>query len=200
MRKYKEGTALERQKAKNNTLSDVECACGCGGFITVRSAKNKAKGKLNAGYIKGHIWKGRNLPESAKQKMRENHADFSGDKNPNFGKGLFREKNPNWQGGKTDKYWPGGQPKAGNHKDREFRKAIKKRDGECILCKNETRLECHHIESWVDREDLRFDETNCVTLCKPCHARADNAHHKETIKPMLRAYIKAIYKGDLNEL
>lgn len=185
-----EGTFEERQHQLSNEL----CACGCGQFISIRAAKAKAKGKTD-GYVKGHTWKGREMPESAKQKMQENHADFSGEKNPNFGRGLFREKNPNWQGGKTDKYWPGGQPKAGNKKDREFRKQIKERDGKCILCGNKTKLECHHIESWIDQEGLRFDERNCVTLCKSCHPKADNKHHKDTIKPMLQAYIKVLY-GD----
>ena len=189
--KQLEGKFHERQ----NQLSNVLCACGCGQFISVRAAKAKAKGKTE-GYVKGHTWKGKSMPDSAKEKMRENHANFSGDKNPNYGRGLFRENNPNWQGGKTDKYWPGGHPKAGNLKDREFRKAIKERDGECILCQNTTRLECHHIESWVDREDLRFDEKNCVTLCKRCHARADNAHHKNIIKPMLKAYIESIFRSN----
>ena len=91
--KSKQGTVLERQIAKNNVLSDVECACGCGQFITTRSAQEKANGKPNGGYCKGHIWKGRPLLESAKQKMRANHADVSGEKNPNFGKGLFRSCN-----------------------------------------------------------------------------------------------------------
>lgn len=180
-----EGTFWERQKK----ASGIKCACGCGDFISNRAAKAKAKGS-GGGYIKGHFWKGRELPESIKEKMRENHADFSGDKNPNYGKGLFGPDNPNWQGGKKEKYYIGNSPIGVNTKeDLAFRKYIKARDKECILCGKKKMLECHHIEPWVERKELRFDPKNCVTLCKPCHTRADNKHHKERIRPMLQAYI-----------
>lgn len=188
-----EGTFRERAKA----LSDVECACGCGGFISNRAAKRKEKG-LTAGYIKGHGWKGKKLPEITKEKIRKNHVDYSGENNPNFGKGLFGEDNPNWQGGKTALYDKGhNQPGAGSRYDRDFKKNIRKRDGKCVLCGNTSRLHAHHIEPWMEREDLRYDERNCVTLCIRCHTRADNAHHKEEIKPMLVAYINELYKDEV---
>lgn len=191
--KSKPGTALERQIVLNNAPSDVKCACGCGQFITVRSAREKAKGKQNGGYCKGHIWKGRALPENARQKMRDNHADFKGNKNPNFGKGLSGESNPNWQGGKTLHYVKNNPPGVSTKQDRIFKKKIKERDKMCILCFGKKMLDVHHIEPWMEREDLRFDPLNCVTLCRPHHARADNAHHKERIKPMLIAYIGSLY-------
>ena len=182
------GTFGERQLAS----SDVLCACGCSGFISGRAKRAKEKG-LTEGYIKGHTWKGKSLPESAKEKMRTNHADVSGEKNPNFGKGLHGEDNPNWQGGKKRNFYKGGnQPEAARKHDREFRRRIIDRDKACVLCGNETRLLVHHIESWVDRKDLRQDETNCVTLCIRCHGRADNAHHKDLVKPMLLAYIETL--------
>jgi len=188
-----DGNFWDRQRQE----SDVKCACGCGGFISVRAAKAKAKGS-GGGYLKGHFYKGRGLPESAKQKMRENHADFSGDKNPNYGKGLFGPDNPNWQGGKKKKYYSGGnQPNVSTKKDRAFKVRIKERDGKCVLCENKTRLECHHIQSWVNHPELRFDPKNCVTLCKPCHTRADNQHHKDRIRPMLKAYVENINQNPL---
>ena len=183
-----DGKFLDRQRS----LSDVKCACGCGQFITVRSAKNKARGKPNAGYCQGHIWKGRSLPESAKKKMRENHADFSGEKNPNFGKGLPGKQNPNWQGGKTKRYAKKNHPGANTKKDREFRASIIERDKICVLCGNKTRLEVHHLRSWINHKEIRHDPANVVTLCKPCHARADNRHHKERVRPMLEAYLKTL--------
>jgi hypothetical protein len=175
-----------------NQTSSILCKCGCGEFITNRSARNLEKGNPNAGYKAGHIWKGRTLPDSAKQKMRENHADFAGEKNPNFGKGLQGDSNPNWQGGKKLRYAKGNSPGAGTKQDLEFRISIRKRDGQCILCGNTSRLEVHHIESWIDSESRRFDPMNCVTLCKSCHVRADNVHHKDRIRPMLIAYLDSL--------
>jgi len=175
-------------------LSTVPCKCGCGQFITNRAARNLETGRPNAGgYVSGHVWKGRTLLDSAKQKMRENHADVSGDKNPNFGKGLHGENNPNWQGGKTLRYSKGkNHPKSNTKKDLQFRVSIRERDEKCVLCGNTSRLEVHHIVSWIDSEEKRFDPMNCVTLCKSCHTRADNAHHKDRINPMLMAYMDSL--------
>ena len=60
--------------------STILCKCGCGQFITNRSAKNVEKGKQNAGYIHGHIWKGKELPQSIKDKMNANRRDNKGEK------------------------------------------------------------------------------------------------------------------------
>lgn len=185
--KYPGGIFVWQKQASN-----VLCKCGCGEFITNRAARNLAEGRPNAGYMNGHIWKGRTLPEAAKQKMRENHADFRGIKNPNFGNGLQGDSNPNWQSGKTSRYGTSSQPGTGRKHDLEFRISIRNRDGKCVLCANSSRLEVNHIESWIDNIDRRHDPMNCVTLCKSCHVRADNAHHKERIRPMLLAYLASL--------
>lgn len=170
--------------------SDTKCACGCGGFITNRSAKDKKKGKIE-GYLKGHGWRGKKMSESSKQKMRENHADVSGKNNPNYGKGLFGEDNPNWQGGKVGLLYGVGNNQKGinTNKDKKFRKEIIKRDKECVLCGRKEMLCCHHIIPWVENENIRFDKNNCVTLCNKCHPRADNKHHYEKYKLMLESYV-----------
>ncbi len=183
-----DGGFWEWQKQKSSIL----CRCGCGEFITNRAAKNVEKGKPNAGYCYGHIWKGRSLPESAKQKMRENHADFSGEKNPNYGGGLPGELNPNWQGGRKQRYIKNNPPHRGNSKDKKFIRSVKERDGMCVLCGKISRLEAHHIEPYMESEELRYEIKNGVTLCKSCHLRADNKHHKDQTKPMLLAYINSL--------
>jgi hypothetical protein len=183
--KHLEGDFYERQRQD----SDVKCACGCDGLISKRTAKAKLKGTTD-GYIKGHGWNGKKMPESARIKMRLHHADVSGTKNPNYGKGLFGKNNPNWQGGKKEKYYnKKNQPNAQTMKDRTFRAFIKARDKQCVLCGKKKMLQCHHIKSWVKYEKLRYDQNNAVTLCIRCHPIADNKHHKDRIKPMLIAYI-----------
>jgi 5-methylcytosine-specific restriction endonuclease McrA len=55
-----------------------------------------------------------------------------------------------------------------------WRKAVYKRDRmRCLLCKKHTRgkPEAHHIRTWNSCSERRFDVTNGVTLCKPCHHR-----------------------------
>ena len=183
-----EGTFWERQRQP----SDVKCACGCDEFISKRAAKDKAKGRTD-GYIKGHFWKGKNLPESTRKKMSENHADFSGSKNPNYGKGLAGRIKSQRTIYRKRKYYRGSNLVGVNTKqDRAFREYIRVRDNASPPCGKKKMLECHHIKSWGAHPELRFDPKNCVTLCKSCYARADNKHHKDRIRPMLWAYIKTI--------
>lgn len=43
-------------------------------------------------------------------------------------------------------------------------------DYTCALCGvRGGKMQAHHIETWIDAPDRRFDITNIVTLCKKCH-------------------------------
>lgn len=61
----------------------------------------------------------------------------------------------------------------------------------CLLCgvRGEV-MNVHHIETWAESPNRRFDETNLITLCKPCHINAvhkGNVHRpcSQEIKDML---------------
>jgi len=56
------------------------CECGCGREIT-----SIYKGEYRR-FIRGHSQRGRQLSEETKKKIKENHADTSGNKNPMYGK------------------------------------------------------------------------------------------------------------------
>jgi hypothetical protein len=80
---------------------------------------------------------------------------------------------------------------------------VRKRDGySCVLCTGMgPGLHVHHIESWLQRPDLREDETNLVTLCKLCHvpkAHAGNTRVEpdSAVADILKEYIRNFY---LNE-
>lgn len=191
-----EGKFLERQTAP----SDMQCRCGCGEYVSGR-AKRKFEKTGEGGYIHGHYFKGRKMTDEQKKNMFGPRPSICGENNPNYGKGLLGEANPNWQGGKTKKYLPGGHPESGRKNDREYRKEIKERDVSCVLCGAKSRLHMHHIISWIDSEALRFTPWNCVTLCISCHTRADNLHHKERVRPMLLSYLETLYGEDkINEI
>lgn len=74
--------------------------------------------------------------------------------------------NPNWKGGITDE----------SHKLRRkfqysLRKEVLARDNNtCVICDTQSEnLHVDHIKSWTDFPELRFEITNCRTLCVPCH-------------------------------
>jgi hypothetical protein len=46
---------------------------------------------------------------------------------------------------------------------------IKKRDKMCQTCGTSCRLVAHHIKSWVQYPEFRYDLTNGKTLCEQCH-------------------------------
>jgi transposase len=74
-------------------------------------------------------------------------------------------ENPNWRGGIQLK-----DPERGRYRYKMWTKAIKDRDGwACTKCGSETNLHSHHIKRWCDHPELRYDLSNGVTLCHPCH-------------------------------
>lgn len=76
------------------------------------------------------------------------------------------ENNSQWKGGITSKLAKLRQSK--EHKD--WQKAVYEKDWyTCQCCGNGRNLRAHHILNFSDHEDLRFDVTNGITLCKECH-------------------------------
>lgn len=79
--------------------------------------------------------------------------------------------------------WKGGWTKEGRYDPKflELRLKIFKRDNyTCQICGirnglgEEIGFTMHHIKEWDKYPDLRFDESNCQTLCWPCHFKL---HH-----------------------
>jgi group I intron endonuclease len=67
-----------------------------------------------------------NVPsEEAKQKMRDNHADFSGEKNPFFGKSLTEEHNKKLQDGHKQKCSGKNHPFFGKHLSEETKEKLR---------------------------------------------------------------------------
>lgn len=79
------------------------------------------------------------------------------------------DKNPNWRGGKVD---PNMRLRT-NYLSKEWSKAVRERDGyKCQDCGKEGgRLHAHHIKSWKEYPDLRWEVSNGVTLCPRCHQK-----------------------------
>ena len=98
-------------------------------------------------------------------RIKKGIKGMSGKDNPMFGK-----RSPNWKGGVT----PERQKLYGQELWKSIVKEVFERDNWlCKKCggKHEYRnpLHTHHIKSWADYPDNRFDLGNLITLCKRCH-------------------------------
>lgn len=77
------------------------------------------------------------------------------------------DKNPNWQNG--DKVYKRGP------RWHSIRRRILKRDGACVECGATEKLHVHHktpFRMFANADEANAD-SNLVTLCPPCHRRAD---------------------------
>lgn len=192
------------------------CACGCNQPVTINRAGNpnqylrghflrgKPKSedqrqKLSAAMIgKPGPWKGKTIPEAARQKMSaakkgrplkpEHRQKISeamvGKPHPaihhkqttatKLKKRLAQlgDKGSGWKGGiSTD-----NQRARASAALRDWRAAVFKRDNyTCQKCgarhlkSVRPVLQSHHLKPFSTHHDLRFEVSNGLTVCKPCH-------------------------------
>ena len=80
---------------------------------------------------------------------------------------LKGENHPNWQGGKSKL-----NDKRDSNDYKKWRLAVYKRDGyKCCFCGSKIRLNAHHIKSWKNYPELRYNLDNGITLCEKCHIK-----------------------------
>lgn len=106
---------------------------------------------------------------SVAEARRVKHWGVSGKDNPMFGK--TGSLNPNFKDGSS----PERQRLYIQSAGKEFLKKIYARDGyRCRRCdapkSTPKSIHGHHISPWAGNAGLRFDESNVVTICRPCHS------------------------------
>jgi len=80
--------------------------------------------------------------------------------------GMAKEKAPCWKGGIT-------AISSNNLKTPEFRelkKIVLRNFPICVMCGNTTHLHAHHIKNRREYPELCFEKSNCITVCRSCHA------------------------------
>lgn len=171
------------------TLADgsVDCACGCG---------ERHSGYDSRGRPKRFVRRGHNLKGDDNYMATAIVNPFHGRRHSLKTKAILSEKasipkpwlrgagngmsgrtgasNPNWKGGVS----PERQRLYANAEYRALLTSVRKRDGlRCTKCRTPSGpLHVHHVKSWAEYPELRFDPGNLVTLCKDCH---DAEHRKE---------------------
>ena len=56
---------------------------------------------------------------------------------------------------------------------KQWRSAVFKRDGyKCQDCGVSADIQAHHVKTWKNSKELRYDVDNGITLCRKCHLKA----------------------------
>lgn len=107
---------------------------------------------------------------------------------------LMGEKSPNWKGG-IAKY--NKKTYRNTLEKRLWLEACMKRDDyTCLVCLSRgVRLEIHHIKTWSEYPELRYEVSNGITLCKSCHRMT---FKKETLTEAF--FIKLLALPKINRL
>ena len=142
------------------------------GYYNSTGLPYNRKPPIETRFIKGHkgYWSGKKMPtrtEEHKRKIAESHM---GEKNPAYGK--IGELNPRYI---KDRTLLKKTDHRANSANWEWKRKCKIRDeNKCRIaddnCKGQ--LEVHHILSYKDHPELRYEINNGITLCHFHHPRS----------------------------
>ncbi len=122
-------------------------------------------------------WKGKKFSEEHRQKLSE--AKKGKSCTNGFQKGTLpwnKDKPTPCLWGSTNGLWKGGKCSSSliwrnRVQNRLWRETCLERDDhKCQTCGNKEKLHVHHIKSWNDYPELRFEISNGQTLCISCHS------------------------------
>lgn len=119
---------------------------------------------------------GRPKPEELKNKVSAGLKKHFAEGGKVWNKGIEYlqikgSKNPKWKGGVTEDH----DLIRKSVEYYEWRRLVKKRDGyKCQHCGSNKKLNAHHIQFFSENPELRYELSNGITLCEPCHM----AEHK----------------------
>lgn len=126
------------------------------------------KGKPN--WRKGVIGKYKHTEEWKRgQSIRSRGRTMSDETKRKISEANRGENNGSWKGGVWDRSFSRGS----DYKYRLFRRKVLRRDGCCVFCGSEERLEVDHIKPYSLHPELRLDIENARVLCHSCHKKTE---------------------------
>lgn len=154
-----------RDRYTGDKLSTTQIAAlvGCTARVVNTWLDRHGITRRSRGSEKGHA----RATEQARQRQSEARRDR-----------YLGAANPNWKGGK-----PKVDPERNRYRSKAWVLAVKTRDGfRCVECGSQGPLHAHHIKRWKDYPELRFEVSNGLTLCIPCHELAHGRGFKFRFK------------------
>lgn len=177
----------KRQESMNTT--NGLCECGCGGvapLYTMTSNKRGRKKGEPARFIHGHNQKGKisgkNNPMWGRCASDKTRAKMSKSQTGRKASEETRLKQSVARRGEKSHFWKGGiasenERARKNYQYREWREKVFERDNwTCQKCnKRGGILHPHHIKSFSEYPELRYEIFNGITLCaNPCHLEEEH--------------------------
>ena len=82
------------------------------------------------------------------------------------------ENHPNWQGGISK-----NNDRRDSNDYKKWRYEVYKKDNFCCTkCGSKEKLNAHHIKSWHNYPELRYEVNNGITFCEKCHIEYHKLH------------------------
>jgi len=171
-------TAISRapNDKRKNTMWNCKCICNIECIINgydLRAGHTRSCGCLRTEIIKrngsDHPNYGKRATEETKKKMAILRTGRMHNKESKRKMSLSQagENHPNWKGGIT----PGYRRIRNLAKYKQWRSDVFARDNyTCQICDSRGgTINAHHIQSFADAIEYRFNVDNGKTLCGPCH-------------------------------
>ncbi len=157
-------------RTKGNNYCNAKCQMAYEYSVGIRDKSTIAlkahEANRNAPYKPRPDMRGDNNPSKRKEVREKIRLSKLGKKNPMFGK--FGKKHHNYKTGASmerGKRW-------GRSIYQNWRRKVFERDSyTCQMCEDKrgNNLNAHHLDSWAEFPERRYDVDNGQTLCEECH-------------------------------
>ena len=143
-----------------------ECMCDCGNIIEVPTTYLTTGDTSSCGCLRS---------DNSKKLMTE------------IARNNFGSNNNRWRGGVSPEY----MKIRGSEEYKTWRQSVFIRDNfTCQKCMvSQKYLNAHHILSFAEYEDHRFDIDNGITLCKDCHTELHGLYGNDVLPEELMEYL-----------